>query len=539
MRKKLLMLLVIVMACTTIFGCSNTKASNGGSKDAESKESGTGTEKASDSGSDERQTISVMGIDWGIGPVSNSGMEQWWEDYFNVDLDISWIPYADYETKLNTLLATDDLPDVFQVKKSNNSFYYPAFIQAIEAGNIKDLKGYLFDNGFVENNAIMKNWTEDIWQNASYNGGIYILPRSKSDIAPPSGITVREDLVKKYNMTNEPKTMDELKDWLIDLSQKSGLYALDFSIPDFDDNRLKGFAVAYTGMVDWGLNEEGEFTYQAFADGYTDFLKWMKDLYDAKAIDQEFVLNQSDTSKWNAGKSVAYLQAWYNWNQSADLVTNKIFDDSVPDTAEAGCLMPVKGPKGYTVVSDPYNFGEAVAINGKVSDEKLDKIMEVFNCTADDYMSVLLFGVEGIHYTVDANGNRVSDEAQQALKTEGYVGGWNQIFLKTDADMITDKFINKGASEENIARAKELKQTVTQDVEEMDGLKWANLNLYSKSYADYWDTLTSDMDDMRAKFVMGQIDEAQWNKYVDGIVNSDEYKAIQEEYKEAAAAQQQ
>ena len=29
---------------------------------------------------DERVTISVMGIDWGYGPSSNSTMEQWWEE---------------------------------------------------------------------------------------------------------------------------------------------------------------------------------------------------------------------------------------------------------------------------------------------------------------------------------------------------------------------------------------------------------------------------------------------------------------------------
>ena len=66
-------------------------------------------------------------------------------------------------------------------------------------------------------------------------------------------------------------------------------------------------------------------------------------------------------------------------------------------------------------------------------------------------------------------------------------------------------------------------------------LELANLNLYSETYASTWSSLISDLDDMRANYVMGVIDEAAWNTYVEGIVNSAEYKAIQAEYKEAAA----
>ena len=46
-------------------------------------------------GSD-RMTITVMGIDWGYGPSPNSSMEQYWEDMFDVNLDIQWVNYNDY-----------------------------------------------------------------------------------------------------------------------------------------------------------------------------------------------------------------------------------------------------------------------------------------------------------------------------------------------------------------------------------------------------------------------------------------------------------
>ncbi len=534
-------LLIVVLSVGLLAGCGKkgeeqeTKPGTDATVDSsEDKTDETeGTEEGTETG--ERQTITVMGVDWGYGPLENSAMEQWWEEYFDVDFEIEWVSYTDYDQKLNTLLSSgkqDDIPDVIQVKKVDNSFYYPVFTQAIDAGIFVNLDDHLFD-GFVDGNEIMSTWSDTVWSNAKYNGGTYILPRSTSEVAPPSGVAVRRDLMREHGFEEEPETMEELKDWLIGLAKASDLYALDFSTPDFDSERVKAFAVAFTGMMDWGIDEDGEFVHQMFADGYVDFLNWMKDLYDAGVLDPEFILDQGTTSNWKSGNSVAFLNAWYNWNQSEDLVTSKIFDKNLPDTYEAWGLIPAKGPKGTAVVVDPYGFGEAIAINAKVSEEKLAKILEVFNQTSEEYRDVLQHGVEGLHFDFDEEGKRVSDEAQATAKQEGYVGAWNQIFLKANADMINDKFVARGSSEEAIERAKEIKQATEDAVNEMK-LAVANLNLNSETYSNSWSSLVADADDMRAKFVMGEIGVTEWESYVESVVNSSEYQAIIAEYKEAA-----
>jgi ABC-type glycerol-3-phosphate transport system substrate-binding protein len=528
-KKIVSVVLTLVLVLTMLGGCSK------GNKASDSSASTTGAAKSNQSSSKEDSSpISVMGIDWGYGPKQNSSMEQYWEKYLGVKLDVQWVSYTDYAEKLNTLLSSgksDDIPDVIQIMKTDNSFYYPVFAQACDAGVFVKLDKYLFDNGFVKNNKIMSTWPDTVWSKTKYNGGTYILPRSTAEVAPTSGIEVRKDLMEKYGYTTEPTTMNELKDWLIGLSKKSGLYALDFSTSDLDDNRVKAFAEAFTGMQDWGIDANGNYIYYAFADGYVDFLNWMKDLYDAKAIDQEFILNQADNSSWKAGKSVAYLSTWYNWNQSK---TNaSVFNDNVKD-ATAWCLMPVKGPKQYTVNVDDYGFGEAIAINSKCSDAKIKKIMEAFNHTEDDYLDVMKYGVKGLHYDLDADGNRIQSDAQKTACQEGYVGAWNQIFLKSNADQLTDKFVNKGCTDEYIDRATKLKEFTEKVASESD-LTTKNLNLISSTYNSSWSTLTADLDDMRAKYIMGEISLKDWNSYVDGIVNSSEYKAIISEYKDAAA----
>ncbi len=440
LRKFTALMLTAALAVSTLAGCSKgeetVKAESAKEenteketekKETEKKETATDKETdtqsavPADSGED-IGTITVMGVDWGFGPKQNSSMEQYWEEYFDVDLEIEWVSYKDYAQKLNTLLASgkaQDIPDVVQVMSSNNGgFYYPVFAQAVNSGMFVNMDPYLFDEKLVENNRVMKEWSDEVWENTKYKGHTYILPRSISEVAPNSGICVRRDLMKEYGYEEEPKTMEELKEWLLGLSEASGLYALEFSTPDFNDVRVAGFATAFTGQGQWGLDEEGNFVYQPFAEGYIDFMNWMKDLYDAGAIDPEFILNQSEVSSWRAGKSVANLNAWYNWNQSEDKVSNKVFDKNTPDTYEAWCLMPVEGPKGYSLCLHSLGYGECIAINAGCSEAKIRKIMEIFNTTDEEYMDILMNGVEGLHYDM-VDGERVISDEQKTARQEG------------------------------------------------------------------------------------------------------------------------
>ena len=562
MKKKKILALVLAAAMTLglMAGCGNTDGgssqTDGGSSQDTSTEPSTdggeaapgaeGSETAAADG--ERMTISVLGIDWGYGPLPNSEMEQYWEDMFDVNLEIEWVNYNDYPQKLNTLIASNSQPDVTQIISTNNTYYYPIFTQAIEAGNFVDMTPYIFEgeNALAKTNAVMKNWSDAFWAEATYNGGIYILPRSKSEPAKESGIMVRKDLMEKYGFEEEPKTMEELKTWLIDLSQAATegegqkVYGIEFFGEDFMHDKVKGFAIAFTGQTNWGLDENGEFQYMQFNPKYIDFLNWMKDLYDAGAIDPEFALGNDTTSKFKAGNSVAFLNAWYNFNQSADLTSNKISDKSTPDTYKTWELMPVQGPEAYVVSPNSTDVDACIAISSSCSEEKILKIMEVFNGTEEaypGYNDVMKDGVEGIHYTLLEDGTKdTSDETMGQKRTEGYVGAWNQIFLKTDADQITDKFMRSGAKrsdDEHIQRAQEVKAFIVDYLDET-GLKHENTNLQSETYNNQWTMLTDDVNTMCTQYVMGQIGETEWKAFVDGIVNSDEYKAIQAEFKASA-----
>lgn len=552
MKKRMLALgLSFVMMAVAMSGCGkkadDTSSNNGNEPTATSAPVDT-TDTTT---SEDRLTISVMGIDWGVGPLQNSEMEIYWEDLYNVNLDIEWVSYQDYSQKLNVLIAAGSQPDVIQINKVNGSYYYPIFTQAIDAGQFVDLSSYLFNSGsgVAETNSVMSNWDENFWDQTKYNEGIYILPRSKSEQGQNSGIAVRKDLMTKYGYETEPTTMDELKDWLIGLSNAATegegkkIYALDFfdnAGKGFMDDRVLAFAIAFTGQTSWEVNANGEYEYIQFDENYINFLNWMKDLYDAGVIDSEFALGNADTSKWKAGNSVAYLNQWYNWNQSADLTSNKVFDSGTPDTYEAWALMPVEGPEAYTVSPNYSEVDSCIAVSAACSEEKIQKILEVFNGTEETipgYNTVMANGIEDVHYTLLADGTfDTSDETMGTKRKEGYVGAWNQIFLKTDQNQVQDKFMRAGAkaaSETNVARVTEIKEFVYSNLAET-GIMNATLNLQSETYDNQWSVLTDDVNTMATQYVMGEISADEWASFIDGIVNSADYKAIQAEFKAAA-----
>ena len=202
--------------------------------------------------------------------------------------------------------------------------------------------------------------------------------------------------------------------------------------------------------------------------------------------------------------------------------------------------MPVKGPKAYTVSPNYTDVDSCIAISSKCSKEKIEKILTAFDGTEEQYPGydkVMAFGVEGIHYvlkddgTIDTSENLIKESGQ-----DGYVGAWNQIFLKKDADMIADKFMRDGAkraSDENITRAKEIKDFVYKDLADTK-MKNETQNLQSDTYNKQWSVLTDDVNTMCTQYVMGQIDEKEWKSFVKGIVDSSDYKAIQKEFKESA-----
>lgn len=479
--------------------------------------------------------LTAMCISWGTEPPKNGVYEQDFEKRTNTTLDVTWVPYQSYKDKANLLMASNNVPDVMQVMAQNGNVFYPQVVQAVKQGIFQDLTPYLRTNGYIKKNPVLKNWPDIAWEACSLGGKIYAMPRQAQPVASNAGVIVRKDIMQKAGIATEPTTMDELGDFIIRMSKAGNMYGLQFSRPDFDSTDVKAFAVAFTGVQDWGVDGKGNFFYQSFMPEYDNFLTWMKKLYDVKAIDPEFTLNQTDNSDFTKGKSATKMNTWWNWDQSADGVSKKFFNANVTDEARVWCLLPPKGTKAHAVGITAGILQYPLLASSKVSKAEMPRLIEALNGHTDnDFQNFLTHGYPDQDYTL-ADGKYTVSADQQKHKNANAVGTWYMLFLERDPDYITDKFGNANASAENIARAKEIASAADKDYKE-EKISMPQLGIDSSTYDSKWSTLTKDLNDNRAKVVMGKMSLSQWDAYVKGITESSDYKAILKEYKDASAA---
>lgn len=535
-----------IAMCATMAACAGNGASStapvasGGSTTSggASSAGGTGEYVAKDYSGEAPMKVSITGVAWGNGAQPNDIVEQEFEKRMNLDLTVHWVVNTEYTDKINMQMIGGTLDDAVQIMAVGGRTFYPQVVQAIENGVFHDLTPYVLDNGFKDANDIMKKWDDVVWENSKYDGKLYVVPRRAMPLDSQGAFWYRQDIFKKTDL-KEPTTMDELADFIIDLQAAakeqgySNIYGVAGSNDDLDAN-FKQVAVAYTGVQEWYIDDEGNFTHQSFMPEYKDFLTWLKKLYDAGAIDPEFTLNQSANSSFEEGNSVSRFGPWQNWNQSD---TNKWFKSSVTDEAKVWAIGPIEGPKGPTItIGDGSGYANPIAINSKFDSANIDRLLQALCQTDEDYLWFLHYGLEGTHYHL-VDGKPVADkEEEKAAKLNGYVGGWNQILLDSDPNYVAEKFERVSSSKEQIDTAVKIHEDSMEMIEKYD-LNNPLLTINSQAYNDKWTKITQKLKDNRALVVMGKMSLEQWDEYVKGIVESADYQQVVSELKELYLAQ--
>ncbi len=189
--------------------------------------------------------------------------------YTNMDIQWQWLASATYydDEHLGLSISTGNVADVIVTGKT------AAFLEAAEAGMFWDLTPYLdeFDN--------LATIPEATRANASYNGKIYGIPRSRT--LARNGLGYRLDWLNNLNLA-EPTTWEAFHDML---------YAFTYSDPDGDgtDNTVGLGLDAWTGVYnimmtwfgvpnEWGV-KDGQLVYKVEYEEYITALKAIRELY--------------------------------------------------------------------------------------------------------------------------------------------------------------------------------------------------------------------------------------------------------------------
>lgn len=202
MKKHLLTALTLILALTLVLaGCSSGNNNGGGNNG--------GGETANDSG--EKITLDVALWDENVKGTLDESIKIFNETYPNVEVKVTYTPWADYWSKLRTSLAGKSGPDVFWMNGPNIYMY-------ADSGLLKDVQPMIDADGIDTS-----KYTKALVDLYTVNGSLYGLPYFLDSI----GLFYNKELFDKASVAypDDAWTWDTLKENAAKLTNKDeGVY---------------------------------------------------------------------------------------------------------------------------------------------------------------------------------------------------------------------------------------------------------------------------------------------------------------------------
>lgn len=146
------------------------------------------------------------------------------KDKLNIDLQVAFTADSStdaYKNKLNAVIASGDLPDVFKTQDTN------VFLQLAQNGQLEDLTD-VYNKYATDSIKEYQKRFADSFKGATIDGKLYAIPRMNDNFHEAPFLWIREDWLKRTN-SQPPKTIEEL----VELAKK-------FATGDPDGNGING-----------------------------------------------------------------------------------------------------------------------------------------------------------------------------------------------------------------------------------------------------------------------------------------------------------
>lgn len=492
-------LLALIMAMLLVFsafaGCQDS--GNSSQESSATQEQSAATDSSADSAesagedsveAEPRQSVSIMSITFNGNPVGDDNERVLaLEEYTNYDIEFTWMLDADYNDKINSMMAGGTLPEITLLKSLSSSV-----IQNCRAGAFWDLTDYL------ANYTNLSQINETVLQNTAIDGKTYGIPRTRDLMR--NGIVYRQDWLDAVGL--EPATnLDEFTEIL---------RAFTFEDPDGDGQddtwglmstkASSGFDTVcmwFGAPNGWG-EKDGQLQPSFLFDEYMDGMNYLKDLYDEGILNEDFPVLENSGNKdgFKSEQCGTYISNCDEANTWYDYFKEQGIDATMVVTAQ------FETPAGKVVAPTEGHAGMLSIYTGAVSDEEnLDRCLTFLDRCNDKYAQDLFEnGIEGVDYTLNDDGTITKVDGQSP--SLGDQDGFNQIMM----NVLYNGYDEKPANEIR-------KQVMNVQAENMDYIL-ANpaqvLQLQSETYNSTGAQLKQIMDDARIQYIVGSIDEAGW-----------------------------
>jgi putative aldouronate transport system substrate-binding protein len=490
-KKISIFLSLIILVTTVLVGCASNENATSEEQEPTASEQSTDSAEEAPAEPAEPTKISMMNIFFEAEPLKadNPGIQAI-EEFTNTELDITWVPQISYAEKVNATIASGQLPQVLMIFDDKA----PATINAIRSGMFWEIGPFLKDypNLSKIDSAVLNN--------VSVDGKVYGIGRYRP--LARFGLIIRKDWLDQLGLS-EPRTFEEIYDVAYkftyndpDKNGKNDTYGV---VLDNNYFMLKQYMVNFAGVNAWG-EKEGKLIPDFMFPEYLDALKLHKKMFDEKLVTPDFALNKPSVQYQNeqivqgkVGMAFFVLNAMSTF---ASLYENN-------PSAKLDIIQPISGPLGEKVFPEPGYKGQFFFPKSSIKkEEELKAILSFFDKLGEvEMQNVIDWGIEGVHYSLE-NGIAVRS-AEQEIKFKEEIFPLEQIPWdgRFDAHSGKDPFIIK---------FKELSKANVDKI-----VTNPTYPLISQTAIEKGKQLQQNISDAATKFIIGQLDEAGWNKVIE------------------------
>lgn len=425
-------------------------------------------------------------------------------EYTQMDVTWHWTPSGDYYKQLDLDIMSGNLSDVVIVKDD------ATFIKAAEEGAFWDLTDYIddYDN--------LSTIPATIRQNASHNGRMYGLPRSRT--VARHGFGYRLDWLNKLGL-KEPTDWQSFSDML---------YAFTYNDPDGNgvDDTVGLYLDDWTGAWDimmtwfgvpnvWGIDANGDLIHKSQTGEYKAALKAFRELYSMGVINDG---SKGMTAFWEitGGKAVDEglktskggcevqvldaLRKVQTYFENEGLTT----EDELMFTM-AGYVDTGKGPLCYPTTG--MNNMLAVTKRNIKTEEQLRRVLQFLNDLNDGVcMNLLEYGWENETYSINEEGYVIDFDAE-TKEANGIPSGHNTGFQNVLTYFTAEENARPAVRPPYTSPIRLLEERLyNDDIPYCVHNKGAGY--VSETYSANGKDLDAIINDAQLKYIIGEIDEA-------------------------------
>lgn len=334
----------------------------------------------------------------------------------------------DYNTKLNLLATSGQLPDYFDIDPKT----LPRFV---DQGLIQPLDNYL-----KKAPHLMKAVPEAYWKQVTFNGKIYAVPNGTRpetfNFPTVNGWNVRQDWLDALGLkqpTNLTELHDVLKSFVTqdpDKDGKNDTIGLGANKTTTFAPVFGAFGIQPTFWMERNGKIQKGFTLPEMKQALAVLQTWYKE----GLIDHDFPIMEAKQMQEKVANSITGL--WdgdgYYTDKSGSSVAEALFKAS--PNARVLMLDAPKGPDGKQGYAEANSFAASPLRSLSVKAQDPEKLFQFLDWMSNDEagggMNLVLYGIEGKDFTYDQASNTITQKTTYSdLYKRGYSNPIRMMFI--------------------------------------------------------------------------------------------------------------